>query len=181
VSVTKTANPVQPAAGEAVTYTVTVANAGPSTARDVVLTDVLPGGLTPDSVDPATYFGRIANAEDEFHDLMIWERNSYVPDPDNMIGSMAMPSGVYGDFATGFATLAGADAFATDLTAAKNLPNGAERTAKYTDIQRRFAEQYMVLSMLAYSCNPVVTGAKVEGVNVAALGSHRCFMEKASV
>ncbi|MFI5932255.1 ABC transporter substrate-binding protein [Actinoplanes sp. NPDC051494] len=134
-----------------------------------------------DSVDPATYFGRIANAEDEFHDLMIWERNSYVPDPDNMIGALAMPSGVYGDFATGLATLPGADAFAADLTAAKNLPNGAERTAKYSDIQRRFAEQYMVLSMLAYSCNPVVTGSKVEGVNVAALGSHRCFMEKASV
>ena len=30
-----------------------------------------------------------------------------------------------------------------------------------------------VLSMLAYSANPVVSGAKVQGMNVAALGSHR--------
>ena len=134
-----------------------------------------------DSVDPASYFGRIFDPEDKYHDLMIWERNSYVPDPDNMIGSMGVPSGVYGDFATGFATLAGSAAFATLLSEAKNMPNGAERTAKYTDIQRQFAEKYMVLSMLAYSCNPVVTGSKVKGVNVAALGSHRCFMEKASV
>ena len=134
-----------------------------------------------DSVDPASYFGRIFDPKDQYHDLMIWERNSYIPDPDNMIGSMAMPAGVYGDFATGFATLDGSAAFATMLTEAKNMPNGAERTAKYTDIQRQFAEKYMVLSMLAYSCNPVVTGSKVEGVNVAALGSHRCFMEKASV
>ncbi|WP_306204512.1 ABC transporter substrate-binding protein [Actinoplanes sp. RD1] len=134
-----------------------------------------------DSVDPASYFGRVADAEDEYHDLMIWERNSYVPDPDNMIGSIALPSGVYGDFATGFATLDGSAEYATLLTEAKNMPNGDERTAKYTEIQRSYAEKYMVLSMLAYSCNPVVTGAKVEGVNVAALGSHRCFMEKASV
>jgi peptide/nickel transport system substrate-binding protein len=134
-----------------------------------------------DAVDPASYFGRIFDPKDQYHDLMIWERNSYIPDPDNMIGSMAMPAGVYGDFATGFATLDGSAAFATTLAEAKNMPNGAERTAKYTDIQRQFAEKYMVLSMLAYSCNPVVTGSKVEGVNVAALGSHRCFMEKASV
>jgi peptide/nickel transport system substrate-binding protein len=133
------------------------------------------------SVDPASYFGRIFDPKDQYHDLMIWERNSYIPDPDNMIGAMAMPAGVYGDFATGFATLAGSAAFAGLLTEAKNLPNGAERTAKYTAVQRQFAEKYMVLSMLAYSCNPVVTGSKVKGVNVAALGSHRCFMEKASV
>ncbi|GAA2522445.1 ABC transporter substrate-binding protein [Winogradskya humida] len=134
-----------------------------------------------DSVDPATYFGRVVNPADEYHDLMIWERNSYVPDPDNMIGSLAMPAGVYGDFATGFNTLDGSAVFATDLTAAKNMPNGAERTAKYSDIQRRFAEQFMVISMLGYSCNPVVSGAKVKDMNFAALGSHRCFMEKASV
>jgi peptide/nickel transport system substrate-binding protein len=134
-----------------------------------------------DSADPATYFGRVINPQDQFHDLMIWERNSYIPDPDNMIGAMALPSGVYGDFASGFKTLNGSAAFAADLAAAKNLPDGPARTAKYTDIQRRFAEQFMVLSMLAYSCNPVVSGAKVQGMNVAALGSHRCFMEKARV
>ncbi|WP_305784020.1 ABC transporter substrate-binding protein [Symbioplanes lichenis] len=134
-----------------------------------------------ESVDPASYFGRIADAGDASHDLMIWERNSYVPDPDNMIGSMGLPTGVYGDFATGFGTLDGSADYATLLTEAKNLPNGDERTAKYTEIQRSYAEKYMVLSMLAYSCNPVVTGSKVEGVNVPALGSHRCFMEKASV
>ncbi|MCW3493832.1 DUF11 domain-containing protein [Microbacterium sp. SSM24] len=46
VSVTKTFEPAQPAAGDDVTFTVVVANAGPSTATDVVLTDVLPPGLT---------------------------------------------------------------------------------------------------------------------------------------
>ncbi|GAA1946624.1 hypothetical protein [Microbacterium deminutum] len=51
VSVTKTATPVQPAAGEDVTFTVTVSNAGPSVAAGTVLTDALPPGLTLLGVD----------------------------------------------------------------------------------------------------------------------------------
>lgn len=47
VSVTKTATPTQPAAGENVTFTMVVTNAGPSTARDVELVDPLPPGLIP--------------------------------------------------------------------------------------------------------------------------------------
>jgi peptide/nickel transport system substrate-binding protein len=123
----------------------------------------------------------VIKPDDEFHDLMIWERNSYVPDPDNMVGALARPSGVYGDFASGLKTLSGAASFADELFAAKNLPDGAERTAAYTKIQRRWATDYMVLSMLCYSTNPVVSGSKVKGMNVNGLGNHRCFMEKASV
>ncbi|QSB15887.1 ABC transporter substrate-binding protein [Natronosporangium hydrolyticum] len=144
------------------------------------LTDV---GLTviSDSVDPATYFSRLLDPDDRYHELMIWERNSYIPDPDNMIGALALPSGVYGDFTSGFNTLDGAEEFADLLDQAKNLPDGDERTELYSDIQRRFAEEYMVLSMLAYSANPVSSGANVEGMNVDALANHRCFMENASV
>lgn len=137
--------------------------------------------VTSDSVDPATYFSRLLDPEDRFHELMIWERNSYIPDPDNMVGAMAMPSGVYGDFVSGLKSLKGSAKFADELYAAKNLPDGPERTAAYSRIQRRWAEEYMVLSMLAYSANPVAGGANVKGMNVNALSSHRCFMEKASV
>ena len=48
---------MQPAAGDNVTFTVTVSNAGPSTARDVVLTDTLPAGFTLVSVDPPSCTG----------------------------------------------------------------------------------------------------------------------------
>ncbi|MFC5833896.1 ABC transporter substrate-binding protein [Nonomuraea insulae] len=134
-----------------------------------------------DSVDPSTYFTRLADKDDEFHELMIWERNSYIPDPDNMVGSMAAPTGLYGSTITGMDTLDGADAFAADLFEAKNLPDGPERTAAYSKIQRRWAEEYMVLSMLACSTNLVVSGAQVKGMNVKALSNHRCFMEQAGV
>jgi len=137
--------------------------------------------VTTDSVDPATYFSRLLAPDDKFHELMIWERNSYVPDPDDMVGSMAQPSGVYGDFISGFKSLEGSAQFADDLFAAKNLADAAARAAAYSDIQRRWAEKYMLLSMLAYAANPVVSGAKVKGINIKALGNHRCFLEKASV
>lgn len=52
LSITKTADPVQPAAGEDVTFTVTLANAGPSSAQEVEVVDVLPPGLTLLGVDP---------------------------------------------------------------------------------------------------------------------------------
>ena len=134
-----------------------------------------------DSVDPSTYFSRLVDKSDAFHELMIWERNSYIPDPDNMVGSMANPAGLYGSVLSGMDTLDGADALAKELFEAKNLPDGPERTGAYSKIQRRWAEDYMVLSMLAYSTNLVVSNAQVKGMNVKALSNHRCFMERSSV
>ncbi|MGP2441039.1 ABC transporter substrate-binding protein [Streptomyces sp. JW3] len=133
------------------------------------------------SVDPASYFSRLSDGDDDYHDLMIWERNSYVPDPNNMVGSMANPTGLYGSTITGLDTLDGVDTLAEDLLTAKNLPVGTARTAAYSKIQRRWAEEYMVIAMLACSTNLVVSGAGVKGINAAALGNHRCFMEDASV
>nr|MDT0659488.1 ABC transporter substrate-binding protein [Micromonospora sp. DSM 115978] len=134
-----------------------------------------------ESVEPAAYFNRLVNPDDAAHEIMIWERNIYVPDTDDMVGALARPSGVYGDFISGFTTLDGSAKFADDLFAAKNLPDAAARATAYTEIQRRWAEDYMLLSMLAYAANPVVSGAKVQGMNVKALGNHRCYMDKASV
>jgi peptide/nickel transport system substrate-binding protein len=134
-----------------------------------------------DSVDPATYFNRLLSPDDKFHDLMIWERNSYYPDADDMIGSLAQPSGVYGDFISGFKTLDGSAAYADELFAAKNIADATARYAKYSEIQRKWAESYMTLTMLACAANPVVSGANVEGINWKALGNHRCYMEGASV
>ncbi len=46
LSIVKSGSPDPVTAGETLTYTVTVANAGPSDAHDVVVTDTLPPGLT---------------------------------------------------------------------------------------------------------------------------------------
>ncbi|MEV6344190.1 ABC transporter substrate-binding protein [Actinoplanes sp. NPDC051851] len=134
-----------------------------------------------DSVDPATYFNRLLNPDDEYHDLMIWERNGYYPDADDMIGSLAKPSGVYGDYISGFTTLDGSADYADMLFEAKNITDATARKTRYSEIQRAWAEKYMTLSMLVCAANPVVSGADVENMNWRALGNHRCYMENASV
>lgn len=45
LAVTKTSSPVPAVPGETLTYTLTVTNAGPSTARDVTLVDAVPDGI----------------------------------------------------------------------------------------------------------------------------------------
>lgn len=134
-----------------------------------------------DSVDPAAYFNRLYDPSDKFHDLMIWERNGYYPDADDMIGSLAKPSGVYGEFMSGFSTLDGSAAYADKLFEAKNIADAAARKTRYSEIAREWAEKYMTLTMLACASNPVVSGASVKDMNWKALGNHRCYMEKASV
>jgi len=53
LEVTKTVSNVNPIAGSQITYTITVTNNGPSAAMDVVLTDILPAGLTQVGVTPS--------------------------------------------------------------------------------------------------------------------------------
>lgn len=134
-----------------------------------------------ESVDPATYFSRLLDPSDDAHELMIWERNIYVPDASNMVRDMADPTSIYAGAITGMSTLDGADDFAQLGTDAANMAAGDERTAAWTSIQRRWAQDYMVISMLAAATNLVVSGADVQGMNVDALANHRCFMESASV
>lgn len=134
-----------------------------------------------ESVDPATYFSRVYDTENAFHELMIWERNIYVPDADNMVGAMAVPTGVYGDVATGLNSLPGAERFTEFCYEAKNMPAGDDRTARYTEIQRTWAEEYMTLVMLGVFTNFTTSGANVKNLNVTALGNHRCFPETAVV
>lgn len=137
--------------------------------------------VTIDSLPTATYSERVFEPTSQGHELMMWERNTYVPDPDNMIGSLAYPTGVYGDLMSGFSTLPGSAKYATLLTTIKNLPTEAERAAAYTKAQREWAEEFMVLAMLCYSTNVVTTGSDVTGLNVDALSNFRCFPEGARV
>jgi peptide/nickel transport system substrate-binding protein len=152
-------------------------------AAQIIVENLKEAGLDARSelVDPGTYAGRVFNPEDPKHDMMVWERNSFVPDPDNMVGAMANPNQVYGAVVSGQITLPDQEHYVDDLIEARNLPNGDERTKAYSDIQRQWADEVMVLAMLAYSANPVVSGANVEGMNTEALSNHRCFMEGASV
>lgn len=53
LSLTKSVSPANALPGDVVTYTMTVTNDGPGTARDVVVSDTMPGGVTYVDSDPA--------------------------------------------------------------------------------------------------------------------------------
>jgi len=51
---------------------------------------------SPSKASPPRPSPRSVPTESEGHELMMWERNTYVPDPNNMIGSLAFPYGSTG-------------------------------------------------------------------------------------
>ena len=138
--------------------------------------------VTVETIDPATFSSRVFDPTSSGHELMIWERNSYVPDPDNLAGEMTISTGVYAGVVGGYNTLPGyAETFDPMVKQARALTNSAERKEIYTALQKKFADEIMGIAMLACASNPVVTGAGVSDLNLAALANHRCFAETARV
>jgi peptide/nickel transport system substrate-binding protein len=117
------------------------------------------------------------------HELLIWERNDYVPDPDNKIGNMFESTGTYSRFVTGQGTMGAGINGPIDaaIFKARNLAKGRERTKLYTAVQKLLCEQVMNCAMLAYARNLVVTSSTVSGINAAGLSTQRMLMDKASV
>ncbi len=58
------------------------------------------------------------------HELVVWERNSYVPDPDNKVGNMFESTGTYSRFVTGQGVAAGPS---SERPRRQADPEGAER------------------------------------------------------
>lgn len=117
------------------------------------------------------------------HELIVWERNAYVPDPDNKIGNMFESTGTYSRFVTGQNKLAAGVNAQIDaaIFKARQLEKGKERTKLYTAVQKLLCEQVMNCAMLASARNLVVTAASVDGINANALSTQRMLMDKASV
>ncbi|NKQ51330.1 ABC transporter substrate-binding protein [Amycolatopsis sp. K13G38] len=129
--------------------------------------------------DPGTFSGKVFDLK--AHQIALWERNGYVPDPEDLANNMLSSSGSYANRGTGHATLDPAVVKQLDSLLVKGLqtsdPNG--RKAAYTEAQRFFAEKFMAISMVAHAQNIVVSSADLGGVNAAALSSQRMQLEKA--
>lgn len=157
------------------------------TAMQIIEQNLIEIGLKVETqtVEPSAYFSRLMDAEDPYHDLMIWERNSYVPDPDNMVGAVAGPDSIYGTAVAGWGTLDEyqemAEFMREQTSLARQTPNGPERTELYTAMQRRFADEVAAVAPLVAFTNPVASQNNVKGMNVNALAAHRCYMDKASI
>lgn len=138
-------------------------------------------GLTPtvSLYDPGTFAGKVFDPK--AHQIALWERNGYVPDPEDLVNNMLSSAGSYANRGTGHATLAAADVQQLDALLAKGLQtsDNDERKAAYTKAQQFFAEKFMAISMVAHSQNIVVSSAELGKINAPSLSCQRMQLEKA--
>jgi peptide/nickel transport system substrate-binding protein len=114
------------------------------------------------------------------HELIVWERNSYVPDPDNKVGNMFESTGTYSRFATGQNVALDA-ALNTQIDGlilqARNETNKARRKTLYTNVQSLLCERVMNCAMLAYARNVVVSARSVANLNADSLSTERAYFD----
>jgi ABC-type transport system substrate-binding protein len=114
------------------------------------------------------------------HELIVWERNSYVPDPDNKVGNMFESTGTYSRFATGqnVAVDSALNAKIDGLILqARNETNKAKRKTLYTNVQSLLCETVMNCAMLAYARNVVVSAGNVSNLNADGLSTERAYFD----
>jgi peptide/nickel transport system substrate-binding protein len=114
------------------------------------------------------------------HELIVWERNSYVPDPDNKVGNMFESTGTYSRFATG-QNVAVDSALNTQIDSlilqARNETTKAKRKTLYTNVQSLLCEKVMNCAMLAYARNVVVSASNVQNLNADSLSTERAYFD----
>jgi peptide/nickel transport system substrate-binding protein len=129
--------------------------------------------------DPGTFAGKVFDLK--AHQVALWERNGYVPDPEDLVNNMLSSAGSYANRGTGHATLDAAKVEQLNSLLVQGLQtndNEARKTA-YTKAQRFFAENFMAISMVGHAQNIVVASAELGKINAPALSSQRMLLEKA--
>lgn len=139
-------------------------------------------GLVPEVelIDPGSFASRFFNLNN--HELAIWERNGFVPDPDNLVGNMLSSVSSYGARGIGVPTLDPAVVARIDglLATARQTDAASERRAIYSETQRIYADEVAGIAMLAFTRNIVASrGARYIGEHP--LASQRAQLEKAAL
>jgi peptide/nickel transport system substrate-binding protein len=138
-------------------------------------------GLVPrmEYLDPSSVGERL-DAGDV--DIFLDQRSAFVPDPDNKLTPLLAGDSFVNEKQTQHYRDATTQARLDELlVAARGEPDETRRAALYVELQRYFAENIMVLAMLAYRYLPTVTAPGVEGINADALGTYRAFFEEVRV
>jgi ABC-type transport system substrate-binding protein len=151
-------------------------------AAQIIEQNLMQIGLVPqvELLDPGSFSSRFFNLER--HELAIWERSGYIPDPDNMAGNMLSSVSSYGARGVGVPTLDPAIAARVDrlLARARQTNVVAERTAIYSEAQRIYAEEIAGIAMIAFTRNIVASTGSTD-IGAAPLGNQRAQLQKAAL
>jgi peptide/nickel transport system substrate-binding protein len=107
------------------------------------------------------------------------QRSAFVADPDNKLTPLLYSTSSVAQTQTGNDKWEDAAEFDKMLDDARQELDEAQRIERYKEIQRWLLER-MPYVMLGYLALPVVSQRNVQGVNTAALGTYRTFLETAS-
>ncbi|MDI9913992.1 ABC transporter substrate-binding protein [Rhodococcus sp. IEGM 1379] len=139
-------------------------------------------GLVPkvELLDPGAFSSRFFDIGN--HELAMWERNGYIPDPDDKTGTMLGSASSYANRATGHATLDPAVMAEIDdlLYQARQTTDVSVRTDLYTRAQTLFADKFMAIAMIAYTRNIVASNGAAE-IGAEPLGSQRAQLATAAL
>ncbi|MGW5386310.1 ABC transporter substrate-binding protein [Nocardia sp. NPDC003963] len=151
-------------------------------AAQIIEQNLVEIGLVPEVelLDPGSFAGRFFDLAN--HELAIWERSGYIPDPDNMAGNMLSSVSSYGARGVGVPTLDPAIAARVDglLARARRTDVVAERTAIYSEAQRIYAEEIAGIAVIAFTRN-IVASAGSTDIGEAPLASQRAQLQKAAL
>jgi len=169
------------ATGKAVSLIAQNNNWYPATAQ-IIEADLKAIGLVPtvELLDPGSYVGRFFDPTK--HELALWERDSYIPDPADSAGNMLGSTGSYANLGTGHAKLDPATVGQIDtlLNQATQTTDPATRKSLYSQAQRLFADKLMAVAMVVYTQN-VVASIGCTDIDASALGGSRMQMQKAAL
>jgi peptide/nickel transport system substrate-binding protein len=132
--------------------------------------------LNVEYLDEATYNAR--QYDPEGHELFVNQRSAFVPDPDNKLSPLLAGDSFVNEVQTQNYLLPSQKKLDELLSGARQETNENRRAELYRELQVFLQEEVMVFAMLAYVALPTVTANNVSGVNAAALGTYRTFLEK---
>jgi peptide/nickel transport system substrate-binding protein len=108
------------------------------------------------------------------------QRSAFVADPDNKLTPLLYSTSSVAQTQTGNDTYENAAEFDRMLDEARQELDEAERANKYRAIQEWLLD-YMPYAYIGYIALPVVSQQNVQGVNTAALGTYRTFLEDVTI
>ena len=152
------------------------------TALQIISDNLKEIGLKPQvtAIDPATFAGKAFDPKG--HDLALWERNNWIPDPATGVGSLFAPGQAYAAVGTGQLTFPKAlnDQVAALLAKGELERDPVKRKAIYTQVQKLVTSKMMIIAMVAYS-QAIVASNGVSDIDPTALSTQRMVMDHTKV